>query len=92
MMPGGIKGASGYMAFPTRSPAEAAQDRALYGDAIADVNLLRQRGYCVIREGKQYRVDNHLISVAELRRKAVRERRLAAPGRSWSGPSAASAN
>ena len=32
--------------------AEAARESDLYGDAVADVRLLRSRGFVVIREGQ----------------------------------------
>jgi len=57
--------------------AEAARDRQLYADAVDDVALLRRRGFVVTREGHRCRVGNTLCSLADLRAKAARERRLA---------------
>jgi hypothetical protein len=56
--------------------AEVVREVELYGDAIADVKLLRQRGFLVVREGDRCRVGNSLCSLADLRAKASRERRL----------------
>jgi hypothetical protein len=56
--------------------AEAARAIELYGDAIEDVRLLRQRGFVVVREGERCRVGNTLCTLAALRAKAARERRL----------------
>ena len=56
--------------------AEAAREADLYGDAVADVRLLRSRGFVVIREGQGYRVGNSVCTLAALRAKAARERRL----------------
>jgi hypothetical protein len=58
--------------------AEVARQAELYGDAatVDDVRLLRQRGYVVVREGQRCRVGNMLCSLAALRAKAARERRL----------------
>jgi hypothetical protein len=57
--------------------AEAVREVDLYGDAIDDVRLLRQRGYVVGREGERCRVGNQLVTLADMRAKAARERRLA---------------
>ena len=56
--------------------ADAERDAKLYGAALDDVNLLRRRGFAVTREGQYVRVGNDLITLAELRGKAARERRL----------------
>jgi hypothetical protein len=56
--------------------AEAARAFELYGDAVDDVRLLRQRGFVVVREGQRCRVGNMLCSLAALRAKAARQRRL----------------
>jgi hypothetical protein len=56
--------------------AEAARERELYGDAVDDVRLLRRRGFVVTREGHRCRVGNMLCTLAALRGKAARERRL----------------
>jgi hypothetical protein len=63
--------------------AEAARVVELYGDALDDVRLLRRRGFVVVREGQRCRVGNMLCSLAALRAKAARERRLAEPIRKW---------
>ena len=57
--------------------AEAARQVELYGDAVDDVRLLRQRGFFVVREGNRFRIGNAVCSLADLRAKAARERRLA---------------
>jgi hypothetical protein len=56
--------------------AEAARTIELYGDAVDDVRLLRRRGFVVVREGERYQIGNALCSLADLRAKAARERRL----------------
>jgi hypothetical protein len=56
--------------------AEAAREVELYGDAIADVRLLGQRGFVVVREGARCRVGNSLCTIAEMRAKAGCERRV----------------
>jgi hypothetical protein len=66
-----------------RADAIRAADRRrqveLYGDAatVDDVRLLRRCGYVVVREGERCRIGNTLCSLADLRAKAARERRLA---------------
>lgn len=59
--------------------AEAARQVELYGTAIDDVMLLRQRGFVVVREGERCRVGNKLLTIEGLRAIAARERRLLAP-------------
>jgi hypothetical protein len=58
--------------------ADAARQVELYGDAatVDDVQFLRQQGFIVHREGAGARVGNTLCSLAALRAKAARERRL----------------
>jgi hypothetical protein len=58
--------------------ADAAHQVELYGDAatVDDVRLLRRQGFVVHREGQRCRVGNTLCSLADLRAKAARERRL----------------
>jgi len=58
--------------------AELACEVELYGDAGDDVRFLRQRGFVVTREGDRFRVGAALCTLAGLRAKAARERRLAA--------------
>ena len=61
--------------------AEATRAVELYGDAIEDVRLLRSRGFVVVREGERCRVGKTLCTLAALRAKAARERRLLDAGR-----------
>jgi hypothetical protein len=70
--------------------AEAARQVELYGCAggVDDVRTLRRRGFTVTREGNRYRVGNALCSLAELRAKAARERRLMQADRSKAGAGA----
>jgi hypothetical protein len=60
------------------APAEAARQVELYGDAatVDDVRFLRQQGFVVHREGAGVRIGNTLCTLAALRAKAARERRL----------------
>ena len=58
-----------------RKEAEDAE-RARYGPLLADVQLLRRRGFAVNCEGDRYRVGNALVDAKELVAKAARERRL----------------
>lgn len=51
-------------------------DWSLYGTLLADVVLLRRRGFGVHREGDFYRVGNRLLDADGLRAVAARERRL----------------
>lgn len=67
-----------------RRAEEAARELELYGDAVADVALLRQRGFGVDRIGinpkaEGVRFGSKVITMAELREKAARERRLMEP-------------
>ena len=52
------------------------REALLYGPVLDDVILLRRRGFGVHIEGDRFRVGNRLMSRAELRRTAARERRL----------------
>jgi hypothetical protein len=72
--------------------AEAAHELSLYGDqaAIDDVRLLRRRGFVVVRESQRCRVGNMLCSLAALRVKAARERRLIGPAQASAGAEAKS--
>ena len=65
---------------------EAARERDLYGAAIDDVRLLRQRGYVVVREGQGFRVGNQACTLAAMRAKAARERRLIEAAGLQAGP------
>ena len=56
-----------------REAEEAANYRALYGEALPSVELLRKRGYIVTREGKQIRVGNKLLAPDEVMAMAGRE-------------------
>jgi len=58
--------------------AEGARQVELYGDlaGVDDVRLLRSRGFVVVREGDRFRVGAAVCSLAEVRAKASRERRL----------------
>lgn len=60
---------------------EAARELELYGRHVADVATLRRRGFGINREGDLIRFGNSLITFAELREKADRERRLEAAAR-----------
>jgi hypothetical protein len=77
-----------------RADAMRAADRdrqlALYGDAatVTDVRFLRQQGFIVHREGAGARVANVLCTLAALRAKAARERRLLEAGRPKTGAGA----
>ena len=53
-------------------------ERRRYGPLLADVQLLRRRGFAVNCEGNGYRVGNTLVDARELAAKAARERRLLA--------------
>lgn len=69
-----------------RIAEEAARDLATYRDAatVADVAFLRRRGFGVDRmglTGEAVRFGNSIITFAELREKADRERRLEAAAR-----------
>lgn len=64
-----------------RQAEEQARERALYGRHVDDVALLRRRGFGINREGDLIRFGNSLITFAELRDKADRERRLEAAAR-----------
>ena len=61
----------------------ADRERALYGRLLADVRLLRQRGFGVHVElkggAKRYRVGNRLLGARALSAIAARERRLMSP-------------
>lgn len=61
-----------------RRAEEAARELELYGRDVADVATLRRRGFGINREGDRIRFGNSLITFAELREKADRERRLEA--------------
>lgn len=58
----------------------AARETALYGLLMADVLLLRRRGFGVhvelVRGRKRYRVGNRLLDASALSATAARERRL----------------
>ena len=58
----------------------AARETALYGALLADVRLLRRRGFGVhvelVRGRKAYRVGNRLLDATALSATAARERRL----------------
>jgi hypothetical protein len=58
----------------------AEREAQLYGARLADVTLLRQRGFVIYIEGsgaqRRFHVDNRLLSGTELRAVAARERRL----------------
>jgi len=64
-----------------RRAEQAARELELYGRHVADVALLRRRGFGINREGDLIRFGNALITFAELREKADRERRLEAAAR-----------
>lgn len=72
----------------------AERDRALYGDLLDDVTLLRRRGFAVHREEGRFRVGNKLTAARTLRAVAARERRLmgdaAWPASAASSPSSPS--
>lgn len=51
-------------------------ERKRYGPLLADVQLLRRRGFAVNCEGEMFRVGNALVDARELQAKAARERRL----------------
>jgi hypothetical protein len=55
---------------------EAARERELYNGSAADVRLLRQRGFVVVRAGAGFMVGNQRCTFAQLEAKAARERRL----------------
>lgn len=76
------------MSRPSRPPSAGellkrtrAEDRerqvGLYGDALPAVELLRKRGYVVTREKDKVRVDNKLLTLAEMTALAQREGGLA---------------
>lgn len=48
----------------------------LYGALLAEVRLLRRRGFGVHIEGNRFRVGNRLMGPGELKEVAARERRL----------------
>lgn len=61
-----------------------ARETALYGSDMADVRYLQHLGYIIDRHGislasRGVRVGNKIITFAQLREMAERERRLAAP-------------
>jgi hypothetical protein len=55
---------------------QSTPEYALYGDLLADVLLLRRRGFGLHREGALFRVGNRLLDADGLRAVAARERRL----------------
>jgi hypothetical protein len=59
--------------------APSTNEKALYGDLLPDVMLLRRRGFGVHREGELFRVGNRLMDAAALQDVAARERRLLTP-------------
>ncbi|MFN4017634.1 MAG: ParB N-terminal domain-containing protein [Reyranella sp.] len=69
---------------------DEARQRALYGDLLPDVQVLRKRDFVVTREGNKFRVGNRLLDKAEVRAMARREGGLAGmaftrPGKTVSG-------
>ena len=56
---------------------DAARQRQLYGDAVDDVKYLRRIGFTVNRDGGNVRVGNKLLTLAEVRTMAARERSIA---------------
>lgn len=73
-----------------RAAEEAARLKALYGDLLPHVQVLRKRGFVVTREGAKFRVGNKLLDRAEVRAMAQREGGLAGmaftrPGTTASG-------
>jgi hypothetical protein len=58
----------------------AEREAQLYGARLDDMIVLRKRGFSVHIEGsgaqRRFRVDNRLLTSAELRAVAARERRL----------------
>lgn len=73
------KGAAEWAAAQRES--DGARQRDLYGADLADVEYLRRRGFAIHRERDQIRCNNDLITFAEMREKAARERRLEAAAR-----------
>lgn len=61
----------------------ARREKLLYGRLLADVRLLRQRGFAVHVElkggARRYRVGNRLVGARALSAMAARERRLMCP-------------
>lgn len=69
---------------------DEARQKALYGDLLPDVLVLRKRDFVVTREGAKFRVGNKLLDRAEVRAMAQREGGLAGmaftrPGTTASG-------
>lgn len=69
---------------------DEARQKALYGDLLPDVQVLRKRDFVVTREGSKFRVGNKLLDRAEVRAMARREGGLAGmaftrPGQTASG-------
>ena len=63
--------------------AEQKRNRALYGDALEDVDFLRRCGWAINLSGDgQVQFGNQLLTLGGLREKAERERRLRQPIRS----------
>lgn len=53
------------------------RQRALYGDALADVTYLRTRGFVIVADGDGIEVDGRLKTRAEVKALAARERNVA---------------
>ncbi len=70
------KGAAEWAA--AQREADGARQHELYGADLGDIEYLRRRGFIINRERDRIRCDNDLISFAEMREKAARERRLEA--------------
>lgn len=69
---------------------DEARQKALYGDLLPDVHVLRKRGFVVTREGAGFMVGNKLLDKAGVRAMAQREGGLAGmaftrPGKTASG-------
>lgn len=60
-----------------RRAEDAARQKELYGDALPDVDVLKKRGFVLTREDDKIRVGNKLLTFAEMKEMANRERRLA---------------
>lgn len=69
--------------------ADQRRDADLFGASLDDVMFLRRRGYSVVVDGNQFRVDGRLFGLRDLHRIVARNRRQAGvptprkPGRAW---------
>lgn len=51
-------------------------ERLLYGSLLSDVKFMRSRDFTIWRVGKKLNVDGKILTVAQFKEKAARERRM----------------